>query len=254
MNALVIAQNTFREIIRDRILYGLVVFAVLMIGLSLALGGLSFTENGRIALDFGLVGMQLSVVMLAIFAGSTLVSKEIEKQTILTILSRPLSRTSFLVGKLIGMMSVVFVILIGLTAILALVLPFLEITMGPSFFKSIYGLFLEAFVLLCMTLFLGTMIRPFLTVACSVAFFLIGHWVSTLEFFAGRTDSKTFQLLSKLLMRSIPNLEVFNWREHALYQDGVSPQVLGHATLFALGWGLIFMSLGVAVFRRRDFV
>src|SRR4051812_34634381 len=94
----IIAKNTYREIIRDRILYGIVVFALMLVGLSLALGQLTFAEQAKISADFGFIGIQLSAVVLAIFVGSSLVAKEIEKQTILTLLARPITRTQFLLG------------------------------------------------------------------------------------------------------------------------------------------------------------
>src|SRR4051812_6925954 len=102
----VIAKNTFREIIRDRILYGLHIFAILLIGFSLVLGELSFAEQTRISINFGLAGIHLSAITLSIFIGSSLVAKEIEKQTILTLLARPVSRLQFLVGKYLGLIMV----------------------------------------------------------------------------------------------------------------------------------------------------
>ena len=103
MNAVrVIAINTFREIIRDRILYGILVFALLLIGLSLALGQLSFAEQSRISANFGFTGIHLSAAILAIFIGSSLVAREIEKRTIMTLLVRPLTRTQFITASFLG--------------------------------------------------------------------------------------------------------------------------------------------------------
>src|SRR5436305_70886 len=99
----VIAVNTFHEIIRDRILYGILVFALLLIGISLALGQLSFAEQSRISANFGFTGIHLAAAILAIFIGSSLVSREIEKRTIMTLLVRPLSRTQFIIGKFLGL-------------------------------------------------------------------------------------------------------------------------------------------------------
>src|SRR5688572_2314631 len=117
-----IANNTYREIIRDRILYGLVVFAILLIGLSLALGQLSFAEQTRLTIDFGLMGVHLSSVILSIFVGSTLVAREIEKRTIFTLLSHAVTRPQFIVAKLFGMTLVVATISACLAAILLLLL------------------------------------------------------------------------------------------------------------------------------------
>jgi Cu-processing system permease protein len=135
---MIIASNTFREIIRDRILYGIVVFALLLIGLSLALGGLSFSEEARISANFGFTGIQLSTAVLAIFIGSTLVSRELEKQTILTLLARPITRTQFLLGKLLGLIFVIMTVMAGLALVLALVLMWLKLPIDMSFAVALF--------------------------------------------------------------------------------------------------------------------
>src|SRR5689334_11892297 len=100
---LIIAINTFREIVRDRILYGILVGAILLILLSLALGQLSFAEQTRIAANFGFTAIHIGAVIVSIFVGSTLVAREIDKKTILTLFVRPISRQQFLFGKCLGL-------------------------------------------------------------------------------------------------------------------------------------------------------
>lgn len=249
-----IAQNTYLEIIRDRILYGLVVFAVLLIGLSLALGQLSFSEQARIALDFGLVGIQLSSVILAMFVGSTLVSKEIEKQTILTILSRPIRRSEFIVGKFVGLASVLLTVLVGLACILALITYLMETDIGLQFVIALLGIVLEALTLLAITMLLGVVIRPFLTVSCVIGVFLIGHWIPSLLFFSQKSESPSFKILGKIISWVLPNLERFNWRAAVIYQDAIDPNIILSATAYGLGWIVILISITNIIFRRKDFV
>lgn len=254
MKIWILAYNTFLEIIRDRVLYGLFIFAVLLIGLSLALGELSFTEQSRIALNFGMVGMQLSAVMLAVFVGSSLVSKEIEKQTILTILSRPVSRASFIIGKFLGLSLVISVVIAGLVLILLFVTSFLEAQLGWAFVVAILGVFLEAMVLLSLTLLFGVMIRPLLTVSCTLAIFLIGHWVGSLEYFVTRSESAAFKFFGTLIARGLPNLERFNWRSLVVYQDPIPVHDVQMSILYAITWMVLLISMTIFIFRRKDFV
>ena len=100
---LAIAKNTFREAIRDRILYGFLFFAVLLILFSVVLGQLSFNQQIRCTLDVGLAGISFFSVLIAIFLGITLLHKEIEKRTIYTVLSKPVSRATYLLGKFLGL-------------------------------------------------------------------------------------------------------------------------------------------------------
>src|SRR5713101_8340318 len=106
---LVIARNTFRETLRDKILYNLVFFALLMIGSAVLLGSLTMGEQGKIIKDIGLAGINLFGVLIAIFVGISLVSKEIEKRTIYSIIAKPIRRYEFLLGRYSGLVMTLFV-------------------------------------------------------------------------------------------------------------------------------------------------
>ncbi len=252
----VIAVNTFREVIRDRILYGIVVFALLLIGLSVVLGGLSFTEQAKISADFGFAGIQISASILSIFVGSTLVAKEIDKQTILTLLARPITRTQFLIGKFAGLILVILTIMLGLAIVLAGLLVVLGLSINALFFVALYGVVLEALVLVAVTLLFGVISRPAMTVIFASSIFLLGHWVSSLE---GLMKMKSianeplFKFGTKA-SKLIPNLELFNWRSAPIYNVEVPGGDIFYASLYALGWVIILLSLASFTFRRRDFV
>jgi ABC-type transport system involved in multi-copper enzyme maturation permease subunit len=252
----VIGTNTYREVIRDRILYGIVVFALLLIGLSIVLGGLSFAEQAKISADFGFAGIQIGASILAIFVGSTLVAKEIDKQTILTLLARPITRTQFVLGKFVGLILVIATVMAGLAAVLAGLLLFLGLKITPLFGVALYGVVLEALVLVACTLMFGVISRPIMTVLFASSMFLIGHWVSSLEGLMKMksiAQDPTFQLGTKLA-KFVPNLERFNWRSAPIYNIDVPTQDLVSATIYALGWMIIFLTLTSFIFRRRDFV
>jgi Cu-processing system permease protein len=250
----IIALNTFREIIRDRILYGILVFALLLIGVSLVLGDLSFAENARISADFGFAGIQLSAAILAMFAGSTLVAREIEKQTVLTLLAKPVTRTQFLVGKFLGLSLVVLVVMVGLAAVLAGLLLALGLAIKLSFVQSLYGIFLEAVILTATALFFGSFSRPIMTVVFTVSLFLIGHWVDSLGYFIKKTQSDAFRVVMEIVSEIVPNLEKFNWRSAPIYGQTISAQEIGVASLYCVGWVLFLMTCTTIFFRRRDFV
>jgi len=250
----IIAKNTFREIIRDRILYGIVVFALLLIGLSLALGELSFAEQARISANFGFSGIQLSACILAVFVGSSLVAKEIEKQTVLTLLARPISRPQFLMGKFVGLSLVIFTVMLGLAAVLGLTVSFLNFSVDLNFFVALYGVFLEAMLLLALALLFGTFARPMMTVSFSMALFLIGHWVGSLRYFVEKSDSSLFKIVGSALTWIVPDLEKFNWRSAPIYNAAVSSQEILVTSAYAFGWILVLLALTSLIFRRRDFV
>lgn len=250
----VIALNTFREIIRDRILYSIVVFAFLLFGLSVVLGELSFTEQARISADFGFTGIQISVVVLSIFAGSTLVAREIEKQTVLTLLAKPVSRSQFLLGKFAGLTLVVTSVLVGLSVVLALLLLGLGLSVTQSFFAAIFGIWLEAIILVALALFFGSFARPIMTVVFAASFFLLGHMIGSLDFFIKKSNSTSFRAVARVISDGLPNLEKFNWRFAPVYEVSIGGAELLSASVYAMGWIMILLAATVLIFRRRDFV
>lgn len=251
---LIIAGNTFREVIRDRILYGLVVFAVLLLFLSIALGQLSFDENIRLTANFGFTGVHIAAVALAIFVGSSLVAKEIDKQTILTLLARPITRGQFIVGKALGLLAVLTVVVAGLSVILGVFLHLLGFNFTESFVYALIGVLAESAVLLSLALFFGAFARPSMTVVFTVAVFLLGHWVQSLHFFIKRSESEAFKILGTSISYIIPDLERFNWRSSPVYQTTLDIADVGAALGSMTGWVVLLLAATVLVFRRRDFV
>jgi Cu-processing system permease protein len=251
---LIIARNTFREVIRDRILYGLIVFALMLLFLSLALGQLTFDENLRLSANFGFTGIHIATIVLSAFVGSSLVSKEIDKQTILTLLARPISRAQFILGKALGLMSVLLVIASGLAVILSGFLLFLNFGFTVEYLVAVAGILFEAAVILSLALFFGSFSRPMMTVIFTAAVFMLGHWVDSLDFFIKKSDSASFKFIGTAIEYIVPNLERFNWRAAPVYGTTIPGSEILGATLTMLGWVILLVSATVLIFRRRDFV
>ena len=249
----IIAYNTFREIIRDRVLYGLDVFALLLIGMSLALGQLSFQEQSRISANFGLTGIHLSSIVLAIFVGSTLVTKEIDKKTILTLLARPITRVQFLLGKAFGLSGIIICVIVSLSIVMLFIFLNLNMAIDYRFFVALFGIFLEALVLLGVSLAFSSFSRPILVVSYSVGLFLIGHWLESLKFFAEKSENISFIYFSKIISNTLPNLEVFNWRSLPIYEESIAFSEVFNATLYSFTWFAIFLTITTIVLRRKDF-
>ena len=249
----IIASNTYREIIRDRILYGLLVFAILLIGVSLALGKLSYDEQARISANFGFTAIHLSVMIMSIFVGCTLVAREIEKKTIFTILVRPITKVQFVVGKYMGLLLVILTMICGLSLVLSFIFWRMGVTMDVRFFIGIYGIFLESCILLAMTILLSCFTRPVMVVTFAIGFFLICHWLNSLKHFSEFSDSKSFYYLGQVVLHTFPNFEWYNWRSIFVYSGVIPWEQVGLASLSALAWalGLIFGS--TLILEKKDF-
>lgn len=248
----VLALNTYKEVIRDRILYGLILFAFLLIGLSLALGQLSFAEQARISANFGLSAIHLVAVALAIFVGGNLVYKEIDKKTILTILVRPISRLQFILGKALGLGLIITTMVVGLALVLATVFYFLEMPVGARLAWVLIGLFCEAMILLGVTLVFSMITRPMLVVCFSIGVFLIGHWQDSLEYFAKKAEGGGLDAVYWMTSHFLPNLERVNWKDLVLYDQPIDPALRLQAAGYALAWFGLCVCLATLIFRKKD--
>ncbi len=248
----VLAVNTFKEVVRDRILYALVLFAMILIGVSLALGQLSFAEQARISSNFGLSAIHLCAVILAIFIGSNLVYKEIEKKTILTILVRPISRLQFIMGKCLGLAMVILMMVSGLSAVLILILWGLGVAVDGRFAIVVAGLLAESLILLGVTLLFSMITKPLLVVCFSLGVFLIGHWQGSLAYFANKADGGVLKPISWTVKHFLPDLERVNWKSLVLYDQPLELSTKAASLGYALAWFVLCVTLATILFKRKD--
>lgn len=248
----VIAFNTFRELLRDKILYGFLLFAIFLIFMSLALGQLSYAEQVRITQSFGTSAMQLSAVFLSILLGCMLLPREIEKKTILTILVRPLTRWQFLLGKALGLFAMVALVGAGLAGIMAVVMLIAGAEGLDNLFPVIVGVWLESLVMLGATLLLSTFSRPILVSCMAVGIFMIGHWQSTLSQLTQSSDSGPVLAVKWLTEFFMPDLEVFNWKGLLIYHDSLAMETILFALVYGLGWFMVFMLVAAFGFEREE--
>lgn len=251
---LTIAQNTYKELIRDKALYILIFFAMGLLALSILLSQLSIHENLRLTIDFGFSGIFLAIVAMTLFVGSTLVFREIDKKTILFLMSYPLSRSQFIMGKFIGFSMMLCTLMVGLGIALAALLFVIQWEPTVSFLIAFYGIFLEILLLLSMTLLFGVIIRPILVVGAVVGLFLIGHGMNGFAEIVARGQNEFLKTLSQILKWSLPNLENMNWMNQVVYAEIIPGRTMVFASVYTLGWVIFFLSLAIVLFRRRDFV
>ena len=250
----IIAANTFREFIRDRIFYAILVVSILFSIVSFLLGQLTYIQQSRIALDLGLAFLELSTIILAIFLGSTIIFREIEKQTVFTLLIRPITRGQFLIGKFLGLFAIIISALVFLSLVFLVILyQMTNLSFDWSFLAVIYGFSLEAAVLISITMVLGVIVRPLLTVPLTIGALLIGKWTSTLYYFLEK--SEMFKLLNKVVPYIIPSFERWDWKSEALQEVIVlNIDTVIYASIYALGWIFVLQVITYFIFRKKDLV
>ena len=262
MNILAVARNTYRENIRDRVLYNLILFALVMIVSSIALGQLTLGYERKVIIDLGLTSISLFGTLIAIFIGISLVYKELEKRTVYTLLSKPVRRSEFILGKYFGLL---FTLLVN-TAVMTIGL-WLSMLYQGGIEPAGYGRVLPAVFLIFLSLALTTAIAlvfsTFSTPALSALFTLFlwmaGHFNYDLHAFGEMTKSPVMRWTFRALYYALPNFSNFtsinsqNVIQSAAYYQPVDGAAVGWVTLYGLFYCGVLLGLAVALFNRRDF-
>ena len=252
MKIVSIALNTFRENLRDKLLYNLLVFALLMIGSSILLMRLTLGEFHRLILDIGLGSINFFGVLIAIFVGIGLVNKEIDKKTIYTIISKPVARYQFLLGKYLGL-SLTLLVNTGIMAGgLLIVLSVQAVPIQLVLFKAIGLVFLEFLVVTAVALLFSTFTSATLSAIFTLAIYVIGHLTTDLRTFGHKMDVVGRTVIESLYYL-MPNLDRFNLKGHVTHQLEVNAADLLLIVGYGAAYTALLLVLASAIFQRRDF-
>lgn len=250
---LVIARNTFRETLRDKILYNLVFFALLMIGSAVLLSTLSMGEQGKIIKDIGLAGINLFGVLIAIFVGISLVSKEIEKRTIYSIIAKPIRRYEFLLGRYSGLAMTLFVNTAVMAAGFLLTLFLSHVEVDPALLKAVGLIVVELLVITAVAVMFSTFTTPVLSATFSLSFYVIGHLTDDLRVLGGKLQPGLTRQILDGLYYALPNLEYFNVKGQAAYGLAIAPSYLVSAAAYGVTCCVVVLALACMIFQRREF-
>ena len=249
----VIALNTFRESLRDKILYNLLLFAGMLIGLSVFLADLSITEHHKIIADMGLAAINFTGVIIAIFVGISLVNKEIDRRTVYTIMARPISRTSFILGKYAGLALTLFVNVAIMLAVFLITLWLYHVPVGLAIFQAVGLIFVELLVVTAIALFFSTFSSSTLSAILTLGMYVIGHLTSDLKSLAEKNQSEAASAIMNTLYYLCPNLEALNIKGQAAVGIPVGPDYLVLASLYGFTYAAVLVTGACLVFQRRDF-
>lgn len=248
-----IAANTFRETVRNKILYVILAFALVVIGLTWFLADLSMGELSRIVADVGLASIHLFGVTIAVFLGITLVSQEMERKTIYLVLSKPVPRWEFVLGKAAGLCSTILLTTSVMAVTLFAVYAAFSGKAEPGIFVASAGVYLELVLLVCLATLFSTFTTPTLSAMFTLALFAIGHLSQTLFVLGGRAKSAGARAAASVLFYLLPNLEIFNWKNGVVYGEVRSPAILVHAAGYLVCYGAAVLFLACLLFSRKDF-
>jgi ABC-type transport system involved in multi-copper enzyme maturation permease subunit len=249
-----ITFNTFREAVRDRVLYNLVLFVLLLTASAIFLGELTAGQEARTIVNLGLSAMLLFGAFISIFVGVSLVSKEIEKRTVYAIFSKPIGRGEFIIGKYFGLCLTLLinVLIMGVGVSLALLY-----VGGSKFMFSIWGaiflIYLELTILTAVAVLFSSFSSPSLSALLSFFVFIIGHFSASLNDLAKNLGSLFAQYFFAAIYYLLPNLSHFSFITNSAYGDFPPTSMLGGAILYAIFYNSILLLLTITIFRQRNF-
>lgn len=248
-----IALNGFREAVRNRVLYALLFFAVLLIGFSYAVGQLTLGDYLKVVKDFGLAEVSVFGNLIAVMVGIGLIHREIERKTIYTIASKPVARWVYVVGRYLGLVLTLAVQVGIMAAAYWATVAFAAGEVRPVELVAIGFIFLEMMVLTAFAVFFSTFAGPVTAILFSLSVFVIGRLSEHLAELGAAAESETFKRATAVLYRVLPDLGTFDFKTQAVYGDPIEwPLVLSSAG-YGLGWVAAVLACACLVFHFRDF-
>jgi ABC-type transport system involved in multi-copper enzyme maturation permease subunit len=262
----VIALNVFRESVRDKVLYNLVLFAVMLIGASYMLGQLTAGQDVKIIKDLGLAATSLFGLFIAVFIGIGLVSKEVERRSIYALLAKPIDRYQLVLGKYFGLVLTLVVNVAVMAAALYAVLVYMAWRVGPevartwdapatdpALLKAIGLILVELMLVTAIALFFSTFSTPILSAAFTFGFVIAGHFSTDLRNFKDVVDSPAAAMVARSVYWILPNLAQFDVKSDVVHGKLIPAGYLGIAGLYGAVYIAMLLTIAVVVFSRRDF-
>ncbi|WP_026732899.1 ABC transporter permease [Fischerella sp. PCC 9605] len=252
----VIATNVFREVIRDRILFIIgFYFLILAVAIYLLPQFAAATED-KMFFDFSLATMSLLGLVVAVFVGTELVNKEIEKRTVLVLIAKPISRSEFITGKYLGLLAVLAFLIAAMTAIALAFLLFNQIAYSlASILIATFFLFLQLSLIAAVAITLGVFTSSLLATALTFAVYLMGNITQDLLKLGRLGNNSNIQNLTQTLYLVLPDLSRLDVKNDAVYGLAALPNTT--ALISNAGYGLLYtamlLAIAILIFSQREF-
>jgi ABC-type transport system involved in multi-copper enzyme maturation permease subunit len=252
----VIASNVFREVIRDRVLYLIGFFAILFVAANALIPYVAGGTEGQILLDFGLAGIGVLGLIIAVFVGTGLVNKEIEKRTVFVLIAKPISPGEFIIGKHLGLSAVLAVLVLAMTLIYIGVLSFYRIPYPlASLLIAILYQLLELSLITAVAILFGVFTSSLLATLFTFAVYLMGNLSRDLVTLGNLTKSSTVQTIIQGFYIVLPDLARFNLKNEAVYGLGLLPPPVDliSSAIYGLIYIALLWAIAILIFSRRQF-
>jgi Cu-processing system permease protein len=261
-----IARAVFKESVRDRVPYSMVIFAVLLMAASYLISQLTAGQDLKIIKDLGLAAISIFGLLIAVFIGIGLVAKEVERRSIFALLSKPVTRGQLILGKYFGLAMTIVVNIAMMTVAFYAALFFMDVTsspetraawpapaMDPRLMIAIVLIVAELTLVTAIALFFSTFSSPLLSALLTLGMWVAGHFNSDLRNLESVVNSPAIGWLGRALYYLLPNLAPFDVKAEVVYGQSVAASHIGLTLLYSAVYVGILLLAAHAIFRRRDF-
>ena len=261
-----IALQVFRESVRDKVFYNLVLFAVLLIAASYLIGQLTAGQEVKIIKDLGLGATQMFGLFIAVFIGIGLVSKEVERRSIYSLLAKPVRRHELILGKYAGLVLTLAVNIVVMAVALYAVLGYMSWVeteefrqsweapaTDPAMLLAIFLIFAQLMLVTAIALFFSTFSGPILAAVLTFGLVGVGHFNADLRNFENVVDSRAAAYLARALYYGLPNLAPFDVKAEVVHAQPVSLGYVALTTGYAVAYIAALLLAAMFIFSRRDF-
>jgi len=261
-----IALNVFRESVRDKVLYNLVLFAVLLIGSSYVISQLTAGQDVKIIKDLGLSATSVFGLFIAVFIGIGLVSKEVERRSVYSLLAKPIRRSQMIAGKYLGLTLTLIVNVTIMAAALYAVLAYMRWAtpagvekvwdapaLDPAMLKALTLILIDLMIITAIALFFSTFSTPMLSAAFTFGLFVAGHFSTDLRNFDQVVDSWAASAVARGLYWVLPNLAQFDVKSQVIHAQPVPFGYMAMTAAYAVLYIAVLLVSSMIIFERRDF-
>ncbi len=247
-----IALNTFRETIRNKILYNILLFAGIIIVLSTSFGEWSVFARVQVMQDFGLATMSVSGLLLAVFIGVAMLGKEVTSKTVYMMAAKPVMRGSIIIGKYAGLCITLCLNFLLMSLFFFGALLFIGSTVNLKLVAAVLLTMVEMGVIVSVALLFSTITNPTLSAIFTIGFYIAGHFNDLVGIETLEGSKRLLKPVLQVLYYLLPNLEHFNIRTPVVYDLPLTGDYILFAVLYGLLYITLFMSISCALFARKD--
>ncbi|MBY0413660.1 MAG: ABC transporter permease subunit [Bdellovibrionales bacterium] len=247
-----VTKYTFLEVYRSKLMVSLLFLALGLILVTYVASEFAYGAPAKIALDVGLGIMSLSNLIISIFIGATLLSREIEQRTLYMVLSRPISRVSFLIGKILGLSMILLINSILLGSLTIFLFTYFGGNFQTLFVWTLYFAFLEAFTVLIFAIFFSLITNTTLSVVYTIIIFIIGHALNETSKILLVKLSPLFRNILEASFLILPNFYRLNLKDFVLYEQNITLRYLSLTHIYLVLYLVALISLVSVIFKNKN--